>query len=109
TTFNEYAVISENRLTAIRADSDMEIAALFGCAVTTGFGVVTNNARLSIGESVVVFGAGGIGLNIVQAAALVTAHPIVAVDLHDPKLELARKLGATDLINGSRANARDEI
>lgn len=109
TTFNEYAIVSENRVTPVPADLDDEIAALFGCAVTTGFGVVTNNARLSIGESVVVFGAGGIGLNIVQAAALVTAHPIVAVDLHDPKLELARKLGATHLINASRANARDEI
>src|SRR4051812_40140126 len=109
TTFNEYAVVSENRLTPVPADLDDEIGALFGCAVTTGFGVVTNNARLSIGESVVVFGAGGIGLNIVQASTLVTAYPIIAVDLHDAKLELARKLGASHLINSSRANARDEI
>lgn len=109
TTFNEYAVVSENRLTPIAADVDDEIAALFGCAVTTGFGVVTNNARLTIGESVVVFGAGGIGLNIVQAAALVTAHPIIAVDLHDAKLELARKMGATHLINAAVSKAGDEI
>src|SRR5262249_22511582 len=61
TTFNEYSIVSENRLTPIPDDSDMEIAALFGCAVTTGFGAVTNNARLKIGESVVIFGAGGIG------------------------------------------------
>ncbi|HET7670856.1 MAG TPA: zinc-binding dehydrogenase, partial [Burkholderiales bacterium] len=109
TTFQQYAVVSENRLTAIPADSDMEVAALFGCAVTTGFGVVTNNARLSIGESVVVFGAGGIGLNIVQAAALVTAQPIIAVDLHDSRLELARQFGATHTINSRRSQAREEI
>src|SRR3990172_7470779 len=86
TTFNEYAVVSENRLTAIPHDSDPEVAALFGCAVTTGFGVVQNNARVRIGESVVVFGAGGVGLNIVQAAALVSAHPVIAVDLYDNRL-----------------------
>ena len=109
TTFNEYAVVSENRLTAIPSDSDLEIAALFGCAVTTGFGVVVNNAHLTIGESVVIYGAGGVGLNIVQAAALVSADPIVAVDLFDSKLELARILGATHLINASRADARTAI
>ena len=108
-TFNEYAIVSENRLTAIPADSDMEVAALFGCAVTTGFGVVENNAKLRIGESVVVFGAGGIGLNIVQAAALVSAYPIVAVDLHDNKLELASQMGATHLINSGRVDARKAI
>jgi S-(hydroxymethyl)glutathione dehydrogenase / alcohol dehydrogenase len=109
TTFNEYAIVSENRVTAIPADSDLEVAALFGCAVTTGFGVVENNAKVRIGESVVVFGAGGIGLNIVQAAALVSAYPIIAVDLHDNKLELARKMGATHLVNADRVDARQVI
>jgi S-(hydroxymethyl)glutathione dehydrogenase/alcohol dehydrogenase len=102
TTFNEYSVVSENRLTSIPSDSDLEVAALFGCAVTTGFGVVQNNAKLRVGESVVVFGAGGIGLNIVQAAALVTAYPIVAVDLYDNRLELAREMGATHTLNARR-------
>jgi S-(hydroxymethyl)glutathione dehydrogenase/alcohol dehydrogenase len=101
TTFNEYAIVSENRVTAIPADSDMEVAALFGCAVTTGFGIVENNAKVRIGESVVVFGAGGIGLNIIQAAALVSAYPIIAIDLHDGKLALARQMGATHVINSS--------
>lgn len=109
TTFNEYAIVSENRVTAIPADSDMEVAALFGCAVTTGFGVVENNAKVRIGESVVVFGAGGIGLNIVQAAALVSAYPIVAVDLHDNKLELARQMGATHVVNSSSGDTRQAI
>jgi len=109
TTFNEYAIVSENRLTTIPSDSDLEVAALFGCAVTTGFGVVENNARVRIGESVVVFGAGGVGLNIVQAAAMVSAHPIIAVDLHDNRLELARQMGATHVINGRTQDAAAEI
>jgi len=109
TTFNEYAIVSENRVTTIPADSDMEVAALFGCAVTTGFGVVTNNAKVKIGESVVVFGAGGVGLNIVQASALVSAYPLIAVDLHDNKLELAKDMGATHLINAKNVDACQAI
>lgn len=109
TTFNEYAVVSENRVTAIPADSDMQVAALFGCAVTTGFGVVENNAKVRIGESVVVFGAGGIGLSIVQAAALASAYPIIAVDLHDNRLELAKRMGATHVINSGKVDARQAI
>lgn len=105
TTFNEYAVVSENRLTAIPADSNMEIAALFGCAVTTGFGVVMNNAKVKIGHSVIVYGAGGIGLNIVQGAALAGAHPVIAVDLHDSRLEMAGRMGATHLVNASQTDA----
>ena len=109
TTFNEYAIVSESRVTAIPADSNLEVAALFGCAVTTGFGVVTNNAKVKIGESVVVFGAGGVGLNIVQASALVSAYPVIAVDLHDGKLDLAKTMGATHLINAKSIDARQAI
>jgi len=109
TTFNEYAIVSENRLTPIPAESDLKVAALFGCAVTTGFGVVENNARLRMGESVVIFGAGGVGLNIVQAAALVSAYPIIAVDVFDGRLELAEKMGATQLINSTLVDARSRI
>jgi S-(hydroxymethyl)glutathione dehydrogenase/alcohol dehydrogenase len=109
TTFNEYAIVSENRCTPIPPDSDLQVAALFGCAVTTGFGVVENNAKVRMGESVVVFGAGGIGLNMVQAAALVTAYPIIAVDLHEGRLNLAAMMGATHLINSSQTDARSEI
>lgn len=108
-TFNEYAIVAENRMTAIAADSDLEVAALFGCAVTTGFGVVENNAKLRIGESVVVFGAGGVGLNIVQAAALVGAFPVIAVDLFDNRLDLARQMGATHLINAKNDDAKAMI
>lgn len=108
-TFNEYAIVAENRVTAIPADSDLEVAALFGCAVTTGFGVVENNAKLRIGESVVIFGAGGVGLNIVQAAALVGAYPVIAVDLYDNRLALAKEMGATHLINSRTEDAKAAI
>jgi len=109
TTFNEFAVVSENRVTPIPADIDPEVAALLGCAVTTGFGVVTNDARLAIGESIAVFGAGGIGLNIVQGAALAGGYPILALDRFDNRLDLARSLGATHAINVTRADAAEEI
>jgi S-(hydroxymethyl)glutathione dehydrogenase/alcohol dehydrogenase len=109
TTFNQYAIVAENRVTRIEAGSDLKVAALYGCAVTTGFGVVVNNAKLKIGESIVVYGAGGIGLNIVQAAALTSASPIIAVDLFDDKLELARRMGATHLINAAKCDAREQI
>jgi S-(hydroxymethyl)glutathione dehydrogenase / alcohol dehydrogenase len=99
TTFNEYAVISENRMTAIAPDYDLKVAPLLGCAVTTAAGVVNNDANVKIGESVVVFGVGGVGLNIVQFAWLAGAHPIVAVDLVDGKLEMARARGATHCLN----------
>ena len=108
-TFNEYAIVSENRLTCIPPDTDLRIASLFGCAVTTGFGVVENNAKVRPGESVVVFGAGGIGLSIVQAGSLVSAYPIVAVDLHDNRLDLAAKLGATHCVNAAKEDARSAI
>jgi S-(hydroxymethyl)glutathione dehydrogenase/alcohol dehydrogenase len=109
TSFNEHAIISENRLTVIPNDSDLEVASLFGCAVTTGFGVIENNAKLHIGESVVVFGAGGIGLNVIQAASLVSAYPIIAVDIYDNRLELAKQMGATHIINSKSANVKSVI
>lgn len=109
TTFNEYAIVSENRLTVIPADFDPEAAALFGCAVTTAFGVINNNAQVAIGQSLAVFGAGGIGLNIIQGAAIAGANPIIAIDLFDNRLELARSLGATHSINSRTADSADEI
>jgi len=106
TTFNEYAIVSENRLTVIPKEFDLELAPLFGCAVTTGLGIVNNNANIKIGESVVVFGAGGVGLNVIQGAAMVSANPIIAIDIYDHKLEFARQFGATHTIN---ANTDDTI
>ena len=109
TTFNRHAIVSENRCTKVPGTTDPDIAALFGCAVTTGFGVIENNAKVKLGESVVVYGAGGIGLNIVQAAALVSAWPIISVDRFDSRLDLARKMGATHCINSKEEDAEIAI
>lgn len=109
TTFNEYAIVSENRITPIPKDVDFEIAALLGCAVTTGFGIINNNAKLKIGESIAVFGVGSIGINVVQGASLVSANPIIAIDLYDYKLEQAKKFGATHIINASKQDVVSEI
>jgi len=109
TTFNEQAIVSENRLTVIPDDFDMKIAPLFGCAVTTAFGVVNNDAQIKLGQSVVVFGIGGVGLNIVQAASLVSATPIVGVDLIEHKLEMGKKFGLSHGFLGGGDTLRKKI
>jgi S-(hydroxymethyl)glutathione dehydrogenase / alcohol dehydrogenase len=110
TTFNNYAIVSENRLTAFSREYPMRLAPLFGCAVTTGLGVVTNNANLKLGESLVVMGAGGVGLNVIQGAALHSVYPIIAIDLFDNRLELAKQLGATHTINNRiRKDWQEEV
>jgi S-(hydroxymethyl)glutathione dehydrogenase / alcohol dehydrogenase len=102
TTFNEFAVVSENRMTPIPADYDLKIAPLLGCAVTTAAGVINNDAKVKIGESVVVFGVGGVGLNVVQFAHLAGANPIVAIDLIDGKLDMAKVRGATHTLSAAK-------
>ena len=108
TTFNEYAVVSENRLVTIPADFDLSLAPLFGCATLTGLGAI-GKAGIEPGNSVVILGAGGVGLNLIQGAALVSAEPIVAVDLSDEKLNLARQLGATHCVNAKGCDLSREI
>jgi S-(hydroxymethyl)glutathione dehydrogenase / alcohol dehydrogenase len=102
TTFNDYAIVSENRLTPIPAEFDSKLAPLFGCAITTAIGVINNNAHVKVGQSVVVFGVGGVGLCIAQAAQMVSAYPIVAIDIVDSKLEMAKRFGATHCINSKQ-------
>lgn len=109
TTFNEHAIVSENRLTVIPDDVDFEMAALMGCAVTTALGIINNDAKVKIGQSIAVLGCGGVGLNVVQGAAMVSAHPIIAIDIYDHKLEMARQFGATHLINSSQSDLREEV
>jgi S-(hydroxymethyl)glutathione dehydrogenase/alcohol dehydrogenase len=109
TTFSEYAIVSENRLTSIPKDVSFDVATLMGCAVTTALGLINNLGQVKIGQSVAVLGCGGVGLNVVQGAAMVSADPIVAIDIYDHKLALAREFGATHLINSRQADLRDEI
>lgn len=98
-TFNRLAVISENRLTRVAAETDFEVCALLADTITTGFGVINNDAAVRIGESVVIIGVGGIGLGTVFGARLAGAHPIIAVDVQEHKLSKAREFGATHTIN----------
>lgn len=109
TSFNEYAVVSENRVTPVLPETDLEVAALLGCAVTTGLGVVTRDARLTIGESVAVFGVGGVGLCVVQGAALVCANPVIAIDKDEAKLVLAASLGATHTVHSTERDPVEAV
>ena len=97
--FAERAVLPEQGLVRIRSDASLEVAALMGCSVMTGIGAVMNTAKVEPGASVLVIGAGGVGLNVVMGAVLVGANPIIVADLLDSKLELARSFGATHTIN----------
>ncbi len=94
-TYAPEIVIPESCAIVIRDDMPLDQAALIGCSVMTGIGAVTKTAKVPVGASVAVFGCGGIGLNAVQGAALSSAHPIIAVDIADNKLEYAETMGAT--------------
>jgi alcohol dehydrogenase len=107
--FAEYATVSRRSLVKIDKELLLEEAALFGCAVLTGVGAVINTAKVSAGASVAVVGLGGVGLSSLLGAVAVAARRIVAVDLSDEKLGLARQLGATDTFNPGSAGAIDEI
>ncbi|MFC4767417.1 Zn-dependent alcohol dehydrogenase [Effusibacillus consociatus] len=98
-TFAEYTTVPQESAIPIRKDVPLELAALVGCGVMTGVGAVINTAKVRPGSSVVVIGAGGVGLNVIQGAALAGAEKIIAVDLVDGKLSLARTFGATHTIN----------
>lgn len=104
-TFAEVAIISEDRVTPIRKDMPLDLAALLGCAVATGAGAVFNTAGVKPGHKVAVFGAGGIGLNAVQAAGLAGAAQVIVVDIHPHKLDQARRFGATHVIHGREKDA----
>jgi Zn-dependent alcohol dehydrogenase len=108
TTFNEYGVISENRVTKIHHNLNLDIACLLGCCVTTGLGVVINEARPLPGDSVLIYGCGGVGLNSVQGAKLLNAYPIIAADNNDESLTLAKRFGATHMFNVDKVDLTKE-
>jgi alcohol dehydrogenase len=107
--FAEYATVS--RRSAVRIDGALPLdeAALFGCAVLTGVGAVVNTARVRVGSSVAIVGLGGVGLAALLGANAAGARQIVAVDLSDDKLELAKALGATHTFNAANPDCKDEI
>lgn len=108
--FAEYAVVPESAAVVVRRDVPLQAAALVSCAVVTGFGAVVNTGKVEEGATVAVWGCGGVGLNVVQAARLAGAERIVAVDTRPEKLELARRLGATDAVRaGEGVDASAEV
>jgi alcohol dehydrogenase len=107
--FAEYAVVSRRSVVKIDPELPLEEAALFGCAVLTGVGAVVNTARVQAGASVAVIGLGGVGLASLLGAAAAGARRIVAVDLSDEKLGLARQLGATDTVNARDPDAAEQV
>jgi S-(hydroxymethyl)glutathione dehydrogenase/alcohol dehydrogenase len=101
----DHAVLPASGVVPIPAEVPLELAALVGCAVVTGVGAAWNAAALRPWQSVAVFGCGGVGLNVIQGAALAGAHPIVAVDARPEKADLARTFGATAFVAGRGAEA----
>ena len=101
-TYASHSVVPASCAIPIRKDMPLDKAALIGCSVMTGVGSVINTAGVRPGESMAVFGVGGIGLNAIQGGGLVSAHPIVAVDVNPQKLEYAQALGASHLVDASR-------
>jgi len=98
-TFSNFTVLPEIALAKVREDAPFDKICYIGCGVTTGVGAVVFKAKVETGSNVVVFGLGGIGLNVIQGAKLVGANKIIGVDLNPGKVELARKFGMTDFIN----------
>jgi S-(hydroxymethyl)glutathione dehydrogenase/alcohol dehydrogenase len=99
--FAEEMLVHENAVVKIRPDMPLDRACLIGCGVTTGLGAVFKTARIEPGSTVCVIGCGGIGLSAVQGARIAGANRIVAVDVSDHKLEIARTMGATDTVNAT--------
>lgn len=105
--FAEYTVVPQQSCVPIRDDASLEIASLIGCAVATGVGSVMYTARVKPGESVAVYGCGGIGLNILQGAVLSGAFPIIAVDTNSTKMQIARDFGATHALLANDQTAEE--
>jgi Zn-dependent alcohol dehydrogenase len=99
--FAEYCIVDQSQVVRVPENMPLDRASLLACGVITGVGAVINTAQVEPGSSVVIIGAGGVGLNAVQGAALAGAHPIIAMDLLDNKLNAARAFGATHIINSA--------
>jgi S-(hydroxymethyl)glutathione dehydrogenase / alcohol dehydrogenase len=108
-TFAERSVVRAAACIKIPTDVPLDRACLIGCGVMTGVGAAINTAQIRPGDTVAVFGCGGVGLNVIQGAALCGAERIIAVDLVDQKLQWAKEFGATDTINGKQTDAPEAI
>jgi S-(hydroxymethyl)glutathione dehydrogenase / alcohol dehydrogenase len=107
--FAERALIHENQLVGIPKEMPFAQAALLGCGVVTGAGAVLNTANVAAGDSVVIFGAGGVGLNAVSGARIAGASRIVVIDIQPKRLEAARRFGATDVIDSTKTSPVEAV
>jgi S-(hydroxymethyl)glutathione dehydrogenase/alcohol dehydrogenase len=107
--FADYTVVDQSQLVKIPGDIPMESACMLACGVITGYGAVVNRAKVGPNNNCVIIGAGGVGINSIQAAAISGAYPVIAVDVADNKLETAKKFGATHTVNSSKVDAIKEV
>lgn len=103
-TWADYTLADEQYVVKVAANTPRDVTSIIGCAVMTGAGAVINTAAVQRGQSVAIFGVGGVGLSAVVGARMAGANPIIAVDLDDAKLEFARRFGATHLINAAQTD-----
>jgi S-(hydroxymethyl)glutathione dehydrogenase/alcohol dehydrogenase len=106
-TFSNFTVLPEIAVAKIREDAPFQTSCYIGCGVTTGVGAVVNTAKVQVGDNIVVFGLGGIGLNVLQGAKMAGANKIIGVDINPDREEWGRRFGMTDFING-KGLSRDE-
>lgn len=109
TTLSEYSIVSENRITPVPHDTPNELCALLGCGLSTALGTINEEANVKFGESVMIVGAGGLGVNLIKAARAASAYPIIVVDIYDNKKEVCESLGAHLYINCKKDLIKDEI
>ena len=109
TTLSEYSIVSENRITPVPHDTPNELCALLGCGLSTALGTINQEADVKFGESVLIIGAGGLGVNLIQAAKLAGAYPIVVTDIHENKRQTADSLGAHLFVNSKSSSISEEL
>jgi NDMA-dependent alcohol dehydrogenase len=108
-TFSDTTIIPAIGAVKIDGDIDMRVAALIGCGVLTGVGAAMNTANIRSGDVVAVVGCGGVGLNVIQGARIAGAGEIIAVDMNETKLQMAKEFGATATVNASQSNAVSQV
>jgi len=109
TTFNEYSVVSENRLVKLEETIPLDIGVLFGCAIPTGAGIIMNEIKPRENSTIAIYGLGGIGLSALMATNLFNCSKIISIDIEDSKLSLAKEFGTTHIINSKKENVLDTI
>lgn len=109
TTLSEYSIVSENRLTTVPYDTPNELCSLLGCGITTALGVISNEANVKFGESVLILGCGGVGLSLIQGAKLANAYPVIGVDVVEYKRNLSIINGVDYFYNILEENILDSI